>query len=96
MGHDLLPRAAAGEKLLKAYLLSKGTAPDRTHDLVKLLSRCIAEDPSLNDLESECVLLSAYGVLPRYPDDLDDLDEKTGRSLVAAADKIRARIILLM
>ncbi len=29
-------------------------------------------------------------------DDLDDLDEKTGRSLVAAAEKIRARITLLL
>lgn len=30
----------AGEKLLKAYLLARGMAPERTHDLVKLLSGC--------------------------------------------------------
>lgn len=86
----------AGEKLLKAYLLARGMAPERTHDLVKLLSGCIAFDPSLNDLEPECVILSAYGVLPRYPDDVDDLDESDAMALVAAADQIRLRIVPLL
>lgn len=86
----------AGEKLLKAFLVASGTAPERTHDLVKLLSCCIATDPSLADLEPECILLSAYGVLPRYPDDLDDLDEDDARALVVAAQRIRARIVPLL
>lgn len=86
----------AGEKLLKAHLLAHGIAPERTHDLVKLLSCCTALDPSLADLEAECVLLSAYGVLPRYPDDIDDLDEAAARLLVAATGRIRTRIIPLL
>jgi HEPN domain-containing protein len=65
----------AGEKLLKAYLVARGTTPERTHDLVKLLKYCTEIDSSLLDLETECITLSAYGILPRYPDDINDLEE---------------------
>jgi HEPN domain-containing protein len=106
--HDLLAAAEipwdtvcfhaqqAGEKLLRAYLLMYNVPPERTHDWVKLLSRCITTDPSLADLESECVLLSGYGVLPRYPDDLTDLDEAAAQTLVTAAERIRTRIVPLL
>ena len=86
----------AGEKLLKAFLLAHGHTPAHTHDLVKLLSSCLAFDSSLRNLEGECVTLSAYGVLPRYPDDVDDLDESDALTLVAAADRIRSRIVALL
>jgi hypothetical protein len=43
-----------------------------------------------------CVTLSAYGVLPRYPDDIDDLEEEDARMLVAAAERVRARIVPLL
>jgi HEPN domain-containing protein len=86
----------AGEKLLKAYLVARGATPDRTHDLVKLLSACAAIDGALLDLETECVTLSAYGVLPRYPDDVDDLGEDDARLLIAAAKRIRSQIVPLL
>lgn len=86
----------AGEKCLKAYLVSQEVAPERTHDLIKLLSRCLAIDPSLIDLEADCITLSAYGIFPRYPDDIEDLDEDDARPLVAAAERIRTRIVTLL
>jgi HEPN domain-containing protein len=86
----------AGEKLLKGYLVAHGMTPERTHDLVQLLSVCLTIDPALSDLETPCVMLSAYGVFPRYPDDVDDVNESDARSLVAAAEQIRGRIVPLL
>lgn len=86
----------AGEKFLKAYLVARGVTPERTHDLVKLLSVCLTIDPSLSDLEAACVTLSAYGMFPRDPADIDDVDESDAHPLMAAAEHIRGRIIPLL
>jgi HEPN domain-containing protein len=86
----------AGEKLLKAYLIARSETPPHTHDMVRLLATCLSHDQSLTDIESDCIALAAYGVFPRYPDDVDDLDETDARPLIDVAQRIRARIVPLL
>ena len=57
----------AGEKILKYFLSTKGIEPPKTHDLQILIEMCLEFDESFNTLSKESILLSQYGVMPRYP-----------------------------
>lgn len=81
------------EKLLKAFLVYHGRAPERTHDLVPLLTACVKLDASLNILEEDCQRLTYYAVSSRYPSDLREPDEVDGRKAIAAAERIRRAIL---
>lgn len=50
----------------------------------------------LATLESDCRKLTSYGVAARYPDDLFEPDEADGRDVVAAAHRVRTKILLLL
>jgi HEPN domain-containing protein len=73
------------EKSLKAFLVSVGQDPPRTHDLVKLLalSRNFREDFSA--LEGNAISLADYAVEVRYPDDWREIPrEEASEALLAA------------
>lgn len=82
----------AAEKMLKAYLVSRGQAAGRTHDLVALLAEVVAAGGSLQDLEQDCRLLTPYAVMLRYPGVVGEPSEQEGRQAVAAADRIYKRV----
>ncbi len=86
----------AAEKVLKAFLVARGRDLSKTHDLVALLTLCVECDPSLTVLESDCRKLTSYGIAARYPDDLFEPSEADGRDMVAAAHRVRARILTLL
>ncbi|HQR13591.1 MAG TPA: HEPN domain-containing protein [Nitrospira sp.] len=86
----------AAEKVLKALLVHHGRDLSKTHDLVALLAQCVACDAGLAALESDCRKLTSYGVAARYPDDLFEPEETDGRDVVAAAHRVRAKILLLL
>lgn len=86
----------AVEKVLKAFLISHGRGLSNTHDLVALLAQCAECDASLAGLESDCRKLTSYGVSARYPDDLFEPDEADGREVVAAAHRVRTKILALL
>ena len=69
------------EKYLKAFLVSKGIEPPYTHDLVKLLSLCEAENTLFNEIKQRCIVLTEYGVQPRYPDDMRINEDDMKRAL---------------
>lgn len=83
----------AAEKALKSLLVYKGETPQRTHDLVALLWRCVALEPALSTLEPDCRLLSAYGVASRYPDDVFTPNESDALRLVASAKALLVRVL---
>ncbi len=83
----------AVEKRLKAWLIFHAQTPRRTHDLVALLADCVALEPVLASLESDCRRLTDYAIQSRYPDDLYDVGEADGRHVVASA--ARARQVIL-
>lgn len=66
------------------------------HDLVALLAQCVECDAGLAALESDCRKLTSYGVAARYPDDLFEPSETDGRDVVAAAHRVRTKILALL
>ena len=83
----------AAEKLLKAFIVYHGRPLTRTHDLTALLPLCAEIQPSLAALQDDCRKLSYYGITARYPDDLYEPGEKDGTDTLAAAQRVRVRIL---
>ena len=65
----------AAEKLLKAFLVAKGVAPPRSHDLLLLLERILPLEPASESLRNDLSVLTPYAVAARYPD--CDADQPT-------------------
>jgi len=74
------------EKYLKGFLVFKGQEPPHIHDLVKLASLCAAENPSFGQIKQKCVILTEYGVQPRYPGNMEINEDDITRALHFAAD----------
>jgi HEPN domain-containing protein len=76
----------AVEKYLKAYLVSRGVAPEKTHKLERLIEECSKWDKAFISL-AKTVVLSEYAVESRYPDDffIPSLDE-ANRALALARE----------
>jgi len=68
--HTCFSYQQAVEKALKAYLFAQRQSLIRTHDLVRLLSRCITFDESFENLREACTTLNEYYTDTRYPDTL--------------------------
>jgi HEPN domain-containing protein len=81
------------EKMLKALLVFRGLAPIRTHDLVALLAKCVEIESELENLEEDCRRLTVYAVGSRYPDDLFDPTEQDALEMVAAAKRVREKVL---
>jgi len=65
----------SAEKALKAFLLSRGIEPPKTHDLKVLCKMCHDIDNSFADIMIQCAHLNPYGVTVRYPNELSPNDE---------------------
>ena len=74
------------EKYLKAFLVSKGHEPPYIHDLVRLTALCEAENPTFSEIKQRCIFLTEYGVQPRYPGNMQIIDEDMLRALHFAAE----------
>ena len=58
------------EKAVKAFLVSKGISPEKTHDIRKLTLEAAAHEPRFNEVMDMAVSLTPYAWEFRYPDDL--------------------------
>ncbi|MDD3272058.1 MAG: HEPN domain-containing protein [Syntrophomonadaceae bacterium] len=77
----------SSEKILKAFLISKDIEPPRTHDLRLLRRMCGEIADSFDDIEEACIHLTAYGVQPRYPMEIE-LTEIDMHQAIKDADHI--------
>jgi HEPN domain-containing protein len=59
----------AAEKLLKAYLVTKGVQPPFTHDLLLLLEHVLPHCADAERLRDDLASLMPYAVGARYPDE---------------------------
>jgi HEPN domain-containing protein len=57
----------SAEKYLKAYIIAKGLAFEKVHDLVHLLKTCSAYEPAFAALKEDCILLNTAYIETRYP-----------------------------
>jgi HEPN domain-containing protein len=78
----------AAEKYLKAFLVSKGLEPERSHDLAAVLAACVKVDANFTSLEPDCVLLAPYAVAPRYPTAAGLPTREATENAVAATNRI--------
>jgi len=81
---------SAGEKFLKAYLISKGWELKKTHDLVELLKYCSAYHSAFVKLAADAALLNEYITAGRYPARmLSSITPDEALEAVQAAKKLR-------
>jgi HEPN domain-containing protein len=68
----------SAETALKGFLTYKDYDPPKTHDLNILCKYCIKYDSLFETILSYCADLTDYGILPRYPNELeaDETDAK--------------------
>ncbi len=63
----MFPFPASRGEVLKAYIISKGLAFEKVHDLVHLLKTCSAAEPAFAILKEDCILLNTTYIETRYP-----------------------------
>ena len=81
----------AAEKMLKCFLVFNAVVPPKTHNMQTLIDMCVEIDGTFSTLETEADKLTDYGVMPRYPAELD-LDEPDAELALKYADKIVAYV----
>lgn len=83
----------AAEKLLKAYLVSRGRTVQRTHDLLHLLDECVSAEAPFESLLEPCRRLNPYAVALRYPGSLVEPTPEDSHEANAAAAMIRREVL---
>ena len=79
----------AAEKYLKALLTWREIPFPKTHDLQVLLNLLGATDADLTAVLQDAVVLSAYGVVLRYPGDRPDATATEARDAATMAARVR-------
>lgn len=85
----------SAEKMLKGFLIDNSIDPPRIHDLRLLRRMCGEIVDGFDDIEEACVRLTAYGVQPRYPMEIE-LTEGDMRQAIKDADHIMVFISQLL
>jgi HEPN domain-containing protein len=86
----------AGEKMLKAFLVSTGQTVIKTHDLTFLLNLCRSVAGGFPDLGEECRWLTRYAVQFRYPGEEMAVEETEARESIDAARKIETAVASML
>lgn len=86
----------AGEKLLKALLVSAGQPVPRTNDLIALATLAARLGYPMGEAEAEVAVLSRFGVGVRYPDLVYEPTDEDGREMTDAALRLRAFALALL
>ena len=76
----------AAEKILKGYLIQLDIESSKTQDLRLLCKRCADFDITFDEISQSCARLTAYGVPPRYPFEIEILDSDMHKAIVDADD----------
>jgi HEPN domain-containing protein len=77
----------SAEKYLKAFLLSYGEIPPRTHDVDVLVELCTVLDPDFGQLQNVVAGLTEFAVIFRYPEEWSD--EEWAVDAMGKAEQVR-------
>jgi HEPN domain-containing protein len=69
------------EKMLKGFLVTNSVDPPKKHDLSLLCDMCIEADNRFGELSDLCDFLTVFGVQPRYPNEIEVLNEDARKAL---------------
>jgi HEPN domain-containing protein len=78
----------SAEKYMKGFLFFHGVQPPKTHELDILCEMCEEYDASFYEIRRPCAVLTAYGVQPRYPHEIQ-MDEHIMRRALEYAGQIK-------
>lgn len=78
----------SAEKYLKAYWIYKGVFPPKIHELDTLCKKCFEFDPAFQEILQACLVLSPYGVQPRYPNEMH-IEERHMKKALEYAKQIK-------
>ena len=81
------------EKYLKGFLTSKAIEPERTHNLTKLLKKCIKVDRDFEKFTKQCEVINKYYIESRYP---LDIPQNYSKKQVREAFEIAENIIFFI
>jgi HEPN domain-containing protein len=76
----------AAEKYLKGFLVVHNMEPPKIHNLLDLLRICEPLHTNFSSLSAKCAFLNPYGVIPRYPNELQITDADTKIALQYAKE----------
>jgi len=80
--------AQAVEKYLKCYLTYNGIIPQKTHNLLLLIDKCIEIDSAFQEIKMECGFLNRYANEIRYPYRIE-VYEEDAMYVIKSVEKIR-------
>jgi HEPN domain-containing protein len=82
----------AAEKYFKGFLVMNNIDPPKTHNLLELSKLCMAAQEGcplpmdFSTLTTKCAFLNPYGVMPRYPNELQITVDDAKVALLYAND----------
>jgi len=76
----------SAEKDLKGFLVLNDIEPSKIHDLPPLLAMCTDKELSFSILSAKCAFMTRYGVMPRYPNELQIYEDDVKVALRYAKD----------
>jgi HEPN domain-containing protein len=82
----------AAEKYLKAFLVSRSVAPERTHDLSRIRSACSGIDPAFEELAADVDPLTLFAVATRYPGPPEPTHQEVAAALLVV-ERLRAIVV---
>jgi len=78
----------SAEKYLKGYLFINNIEPPKIHDLTELLEICADINPDFLNFIKQCRYLTRFGVLPKYPNELQ-ITEDDAKTAIRFAEEIK-------
>lgn len=83
------------EKFLKGFLVLNAVEPPHTHDLTKLLDKCVKIKPKLESLRDACEVLTGFYIEVRYPPDIPQYSKSEIQEAFDYATLIKETIALI-
>jgi len=80
------------EKDLKGYLFYNEVEFPKTHNLAVLIGMCANINPDFLKYEKQCKYLTSFGVLPKYPNELQITDDDA-KTAIRFAEEIKEFVV---
>jgi len=83
------------EKYLKGYLFFNDIEPPKIHNLPALSAMCVKINPAFIKFEKQYRFLTNFGVLPKYPNQLQ-LTEEDANTAIRFAEEIKEFVVKII
>ena len=85
----------SAEKDLKGFLFHNNVDFPKIHDLSELVAMCIEIDSEFIKFTKQCRYLNNFGVLPKYPNELQ-LTEEDANIAIRFAEEIKEYVVSII